>query len=163
MSQYENDLCSSKFNSGQGFTHVSVCASYCMHCCNCTVQQRNYAQLYKCLRWPQNAGKLASEHPFCKKISGGACPQTPLAWATYVVAAYSSHVGFAHKLGNPLPQILDPPLYSHSYCYLCSVPEAIAGNSGCLKKGFNTTRENFARVQEIQERLLRVCMAICKS
>ena len=45
-----------------------------------------------------------------KMFSGGACPQTPLAWAAYAAAAYGSHVGFAHKLGNPLPQILDPPL-----------------------------------------------------
>ena len=46
---------------------------------------------------------------------GGACPQTTLAWAAYTAAAYGSHVGFTHKLGNPLPQILDPPLNSIPY------------------------------------------------
>ena len=85
-----------------------------LQCCTVVKQKLEFfAQLYKCLRWPQNAGKLASEHPFCKKIywgGGGACPQTPLAWAAYAAAAYGSHVGFTHKFGNPLPQILDPPL-----------------------------------------------------
>ena len=37
-------------------------------------------------------------------------PPDPLEGATYAAAAYSSHVGFTHKLGNPLLQILDPSL-----------------------------------------------------
>ena len=49
---------------------------------------------------------------FAKKNLGGRGGMSPdrLAGAAYVAAAYGSHVGFTHKLGNPLLQILDPPL-----------------------------------------------------
>ena len=71
---------------------------------------------YHCHR-AQSAPKCTSKHPYLQKFSGGACPQTPLAWAAYA-AKWASPT-----LGTPLLQILNPPLNHTGDCLsLSSAP-----------------------------------------
>ena len=103
-----NDICSSEFN-GQGFTHVSVCA---------TVVIVQYNRETRILPSAIQVPKMAPE---CMKTRLRASISQNFFWGEGMPPnrpsmghLCGSHMGFLHKLGNPFPQILDPPLASVS-------------------------------------------------
>ena len=90
------------------------------------MQQNLRLSSAKHLRWLQNAGKRISEHSFCKNFLGEHAPTPPrYGWAADTAAAYGGHVGSTHKLGNPLPQILDPPLVLPNFVFSDFLIEAM--------------------------------------